>query len=328
MLSLLVGLSAAGCPSADTPQPTGSGLVVPDITGIDFPAAMQEALDVTFAADLRAAWAAHRQSLGLTRAGCPDFWVGDRDGEWRDHCTTGAGIAWSGELAWNDGLSIEGEEGSPLGVTTLGARLLDGAAQVDDEGAPLFGFSGTGDDSLYVSEAEGYVQWRYASRVEARVRGSAAYPATGATAGGLLLGLELAYSGGANSALTARGDVHLPGGLIAGRFDSVSLDVSLDGPGAALPDECAGEPRGWISLRDSDAVWYDLVLQPRFAADATVDPFPNEPYSLCEGCGTLYVRGVESGQVCVDFSALFDGRLQPPEPDGYVLPLRAQQGAP
>jgi hypothetical protein len=299
MLSLLVGLSAAGCPSADTPQPTGSGLVVPDITGIDFPAAMQEALDVTFAADLRAAWAAHRQSLGLTRAGCPDFWVGDRDGEWRDHCTTGAGIAWSGELAWNDGLSIEGEEGSPLGVTTLGARLLDGAAQVDDEGAPLFGFSGTGDDSLYVSEAEGYV-----------------------------LGLELAYSGGANSALTARGDVHLPGGLIAGRFDSVSLDVSLDGPGAALPDECAGEPRGWISLRDSDAVWYDLVLQPRFAADATVDPFPNEPYSLCEGCGTLYVRGVESGQVCVDFSALFDGRLQPPEPDGYVLPLRAQQGAP
>jgi len=315
-----------GCPSDGGDEPPTPTVVLPDISGIDFPAAMAQALELTFSADLRAAWTGHGASLELTRSGCPDFWVTDEDAEWRDHCTTFAGIAWNGEAAWSNALVVDGDPESALGVTTVGARSLDGAAQVDDGPELLFGFSGTGDDSLYVSEAPGYLQWRYASRVDARVRGTAAYPADGPTPGGMLLGLDLSYSGGATSELFARGDVHLPGGVLAGRFDSVSLDVTLDGPGAALPDECVTEPRGWISLRDTDAVWYDLILQPRFTDDATVDPYPNEPYSLCEGCGTLYVRGVESAQVCVDFASLFDGRLQPPDPGGYVLPIREQLG--
>lgn len=323
----VIALLAAGCPSdGGVPEPVGPSLVVPDITGIDFDAAMSEAIELTFSADLRAAWAGHRASLEFTRSGCPDFYVSERDAEWRDHCTTFAGIEWSGEVAWSNALDIEGDPEGALGVTTVAARILDGAAQVDDGDDLIFGISGTGEDSLYRSEAPGYLQWRYASRVHARVRGSAAYPSDGPTSGGVLLGLDLAYSGGENSELSARGDVNLPGNLIAGRFDSVSLDISLAGPGASLPDECTSEPAGWISLRDQDAVWYDLILQPRFTDDATVDPFPNEPYSLCEGCGTLYVRGVESTEVCVDFGALFDGRLQPPAPSSYLLPVREQLG--
>ncbi|MCO4774129.1 MAG: hypothetical protein KDA24_29125 [Deltaproteobacteria bacterium] len=325
----LVGLAVllAACPSEDEPAPTGPGLVLPDISDIDFPSAMAEAIELTFTADMRASWAGHASTLEFTRQGCPDFWLSPQDASWQDHCTTVSGVEYNGDLMWSDALSLDGEDPeSALGVTTQGARVLEGAAQVDDQGELLYSFVGSGSDALYRSEAAGYLQWRYSSRVFARVRGESAYPSDGATPGGMLLGLDLSYSGGQTSELSARGDVHLPGDRIATRFDSVSLDIELAGPGALLPDECQVEPRGWISLRDADAIWYDLVLQPRFTDDATDDPFPNEPYSRCEGCGTLYVRGVESAEVCVDFSSLFDGRLQPPDPSGYVLPVREQMG--
>ncbi len=327
---LLALLALPACPSAadDDDSAYVPALVVPDVSGLDLPAAFQEGIEVTFAADLRAAWAGHVATLDTTRPGCPDFWVTPFDAAWQDNCSTVSGIAYSGDLAWSSSLSVEGEPESALGVTTNGARRLEGAAQVDDEGELAYGFTGEGDDSLYVSEAPGYLQWRYASRVFGRVRGPLAYGPDSVAPGGTLLGLELSYSGGQTSELTARGDVHLPVDRIAGRFDSVSLNVQLNGPGAALPDECESEPRGWVSLRDEDAVWYDLVLQPRFTDDVTVDPYPNEAYSLCEGCGTLYVRGVATTEVCVDFSTLFDGRLQPPDAATFLLTVREQQGQP
>lgn len=317
---LVCAVLLAGCPSEEEVPIVANGPALPELSDVDLPAAFAEGIEAVFAADLRGAWAGHRASLDAARPGCPDFWVGEQDVNWQDACTTGAGVVWSGELGWNAALSIEGEADSAVGITSIGSRLLEGAALVADESGERFGFSGVGVDSVYASAAPGYVQWRYQSSVSGRVRGSDAVPGTGR--GGMLLDLDLAYSGGAVSELTARGDLHTPDARIAGLFDSVSLDVELAGPGAALPDDCVEEPKGWIGLRDENAYWYDLVLQPRFTDDATGDPWPNEPYSRCEGCGMLYVRGVPTEEVCVDFAALFDGRLQPPDVEDYVLPVR------
>ena len=77
-------------------------------------------------------------------------------------------------------------------------------------------------------------------------------------------------------------------------------------------------------MRDENAFWFDVVFQPRFDDDATDDPYDNFSYGPCDGCGTLYVRGLEQTdiEVCPDFSFLWSGALTHPEADDYALSMR------
>jgi hypothetical protein len=65
---------------------------------------------------------------------------------------------------------------------------------------------------------------------------------------------------------------------LAGAIDTVDYVALYWG------SDCA-EPVGGISVRTTDAVWFDAV----FGDD-------------CDGCGPVTWRGVEVGEVCVDFS--------------------------
>jgi len=130
--------------------------------------------------------------------------------------------------------------------------------------------------------------------------------------------------GGIDQGLEATGNVYFVERRIQDRFDSIGADLEIIGPEAAGPDDCALEPQGWIAIRDEDAYWYDLVFSPRFDGDPNDPDYPNEPYSECDGCGTLYVRGLEQDgiEVCLNLDFLWDGMLAPPELQEFAFTLR------
>ena len=122
--------------------------------------------------------------------------------------------------------------------------------------------------------------------------------------------------GGDTARLESRGNLYLFEDRIADRWDSVAMDLELVGDDGAGPGDCTLEPTGWLSLRDTNAYWYDVVF---LASEAdTVDTSTD---TSCDGCGTLYIRGVESGTVCPDLSAAWDGRLDPPDVADFVLSI-------
>ena len=62
--------------------------------------------------------------------------------------------------------------------------------------------------------------------------------------------------------------------------------------------------------------------------DVTDTGYPNDPYSACDGCGTLYVRGLEQPalEVCMSFDFLWQGLVQPPPVADFVFTLREPGG--
>jgi len=179
-------------------------------------------------------------------------------------------------------------------------------------------------DTLYAVEAPGYSTWAWSSQLKGTVTGRDLM-GEGRLAAPTRADLYLYAT---PERLEARGDVYFFDDELAGRFDSVSLDIELLSASGAGPDDCALEPRGWVGLRDSDAYWYDLVFLPREDDDLTGEGYENDPYGDCDGCGALFVRGVEAGVVCPDFSGLFDGALTPPDAADFVLTLRDAMEAP
>ena len=227
---------------------------------------------------------------------------------------------------WETEVSGNGRVDEDAGRTTEASRVLEGDAVVAIEGDVRFEFKGDANDYLYrVDQGEGkdaYQRWIYRTTVDGTVTGSDLFGDGDVASGGYRTDLYLDLTGGDVDRLQARGNVYLFEPVIEGRFDSISVDMDLQGVRGAGPEDCTLEPLGWIGLRDPDAVWYELVFLPRITEDIIGEPFPNEPLSICDGCGTLYVRGVESGEVCVDLTDLFDTiESKLPVVDDYVLTL-------
>ena len=116
--------------------------------------------------------------------------------------------------------------------------------------------------------------------------------------------------------------------LGVGHFDLAIVALGKEALASILTTMALSEPRGWIGLRTEDAYWFDIVLQPRFDDDPTADPYDNADYSPCDGCGTLYVRGLEQTDitVCPDLSFLWNGGLTHPAPTDFALSIRDQLG--
>ena len=334
IIALALTLAGAGCVvEPPDPGPPAAQLPLPDVSDVDFPAAYTAALDLLLATDMRAVWAGHRESLLTIRPGCPDLWLGDVDDpqedgvSWQDHCTTPGGTAYDGALTWTSEAGREGDPETPLGAIESGRRTLvgDGTVADEDTGDLVFDFGGTGEDAFTSNVAPDYAQWSYSSSVRGEALGVAGFGDDAAVPGGWRADVYVAYTGGTTFGVEARGELLLHEQRIGDRFSGIAADFSLPGPDAATSGECVDEPTGWISLRDDAAYWYDLVFQPRYVEDANGAVYENHPYGQCEGCGTLYIRGVEQGTVCLDVAPLFDGSLSPPLVEDYVLSVR---GAP
>jgi hypothetical protein len=343
---------------ADAPKDTGGiggdetldavELTMPDLTGIDLEATFDEAILIATHVNTSIAWGGHTRSLSRRHEGCPDFYVGvpedfaedydlpeeDAPGTvWADNCTTPGGLFYRGMVYWDGRGQISGDAETAEGRTESGTRQLAGAGTVGDAEDNRFQFRGTATDALSRVVAPGYERWTYSSTVSGTVTGDDAHePVASLTPGGWRADLYLSAVGGAAvgdvaQQLEARGDVYMFEHRIADRFDSVSLDLNMVNEAAAGPDDCALEPRGWIGVRDENAWWFDVVFMPLAGTDATGDTWYDPARSVCDGCGSVYIRGVEAesiGEICPDFAGIWErGVMDAPAVEDYVFTIRS-----
>lgn len=313
----------------------------PDLSGVDLPAAYAEAFALLGAIDVRPTWAGHLASLERGEPGCPDVYLGNPDVEnidlrtrgkgyaWSDFCQQGNGLLYSGFSYWETALVTEGDPESALGRSVDASRVLIGDGALSQNDDMLFELVGQVDDALTLTTSPDGEAWTYTSRVEATVTGSLAFEG-GATPGGYRSDLYRRTSGGVEDRLETRGNVFLFEHRIAGRFDSLAVDLDFIGPTGAGPDDCTAEPSGWIGLRDEDAFWHDLVFEPRRTGDPQDPDYENDPYAGCDGCGTLYLRGLEQPgiEVCLDLDFLWEGGLDRPTIRDFAFTLRNPGEAP
>jgi len=323
-------------PPTIKPTPVVDELEIPDISGIDMEAAFVDALTLALTVNARTPFNSLNNSFDRFQTGCPDVYAGippqeqaevdvgmDAGGlTWTDHCENPDGGTFSGYGWWDGDVLVTGDPTSAEGITIEASREMNADGVVGDPNGVFFEFKGDASDSLYTVQADGYDRWIYSSLVVGTATGSDPFPAGSLAPAGWRTDLYLFMTGGDEDSLEARGNVYLFTGRMAERFDSLALDINVIGELGAGPDDCTQEPLGWIGLRDENAVWYDLIFLPRSENDITGIPYPNDPLSECDGCGTLYIRGVESGEFCPDFSFLFDGSLQAPPVDEFVSSLR------
>lgn len=96
-------------------------------------------------------------------------------------------------------------------------------------------------------------------------------------------------------------------GSLAGMTGDVNTIVLTDTYiyTASRGSACEEEPSGTISVRDANGEWYDVVFHGPPYAGASV--FPPD----CDGCGQVFFRGQQLGEVCPDFSILTDWEDRP-----------------
>jgi hypothetical protein len=305
---------------------------------VDFVAAYGDALALAKTVHAGRVWDGHVASLAGAHQGCPDFYAGAPDdaavdvgdgaagASWYDECETSGGVGYHGVEYWEGDVVIDGDATTPEGATVDATRTLQGNGVVDGASGVDFEFQGEATDAINEVEAKGYSHWSWSSTVTGTLTGAGVFTGDDAAPGGWRTDLAMSVTGGDVQQLDLAGNVFLFDHLLQDRFDSVELDLELLGEGALGPDDCALEPRGWIGLRDEDAYWYDVVFLPRYA-DTTDTGAADPDYSSCDGCGTIYVRGVQAdaiGQVCLDFSSVWtDAPLEPPDPADFVLSLHS-----
>jgi len=306
-------------------------LELPSLDGIDIGAAFTEAITMVGKVQLNPAWQGNREALSYKRPTCPDLYVGENDDMdmpadavvWQDFCNTGTGLSYSGFTAWTGRLERSGDIESEVGEIINGTRQMSGQAVVSVNGETIYEFKGVGEDSLYRVQSPTYDRWTYATTINGMIRGT---ESTGLNSG-FRSDLYIYATGGDTRSLESRGNVFWTSHRIQDRFDSAAMDIYLLDPSSAGPDDCALEPKGWIGIRDERAYWYDLVFMPMDAEDDA--GYEDDDRSVCDGCGTLYLRGTETidyGQVCPDFSSIWTETLiDLPQAEDFIFTFQQAQ---
>ncbi|MEN0064888.1 MAG: hypothetical protein AAGA48_22275 [Myxococcota bacterium] len=342
MNRLALVLFAFGCSNGDDESETmDTGItevenafpLPEDIDTIDWQSVFQEAINLVKTVNTQAVWRGHLATMQRREVGCPDFWtgeftvgaqtVGEVDGiAWYDDCRMQSGLYYDGWLGWSANVVEEGDPDTFEGRTSDADRVIEGDALVGNDDGVLLEFDGEARDSFYRLDAYGFERFVYSSQVDGTLTGTDVFEGT-TTPEGFRTDLFMTISGGDVDSFEARGNAYLFTPQLQGRFDSIQVDMELVGPTGASPDDCTLEPVGWMGVRDPDAYWYDVVFLPRFREDVSEDPYQNDALSSCDGCGRLYIQGIEQQgiDVCVDFSFLFDGEFPLPDADEYVLPF-------
>lgn len=332
---LLLGCGGGEDPATTAPTTTSSTTVtddLPDVSDVDFEQVYTDAVAALFLVTTQAPWQGHISALETRQPGCPDLWVGgvedammtadDGGASWADDCRTEGGLYYDGWVWWDFDASAAGDAETSDGRIEEASRVLEGDAVVGVDQDVRFEFKGRAEDYTYqVNAANDYSRWIYRTTVDGTVTGTDVFSGT-LTPRGWRTDLYLELTGGDVDHIEARGNVYMFEPQLGDRFDSIQVDLDLPGEKGAGPDDCILEPLGWIGVRDPDAVWYDLVFLPRFTDDIIGEEYPNDPLSECDGCGTLYIRGIEAGEVCIDLASAFAAAESAvPQTEEFVLTL-------
>jgi len=227
---------------------------------------------------------------------CPQLYEKKGGSVWYSGCTSTNGISFSG--FGYESIFDNTESG---GVVYNGAQvygqmtLTDASGQVfhgDGSAMSLVGYA-DGGGNIFASAVTGAFQWTAAPVTSWLHEGDSAgisvfigdYPTYGVRFVQLSGSVQLEEKSG----------------LFAVAFDPISTLFETDGLGAA----CTSEPGGTISVRDPNAIWYDVAFD-----GPTSDGFPGDA-SRCDGCGDVTVEGEVIGSVCPDFSTWMDWESSP-----------------
>lgn len=220
---------------------------------------------------------------------CPPVQVDEGTGAslWDADCTSNKGATFSGfvsQIRWQHGNEIEAALRAESTVTLpTGAELILGGA------VNTLVNTNTNTWSNSISGVVSY-------------DGPAATGTWLESNPDLLLTYSLTLSS-ANALQTA--DIDGSVGSLQGTVSAVDLNSLVLAQTADFP--CPIEPSGWISLRDANGVWADVLF------DVQADE--EEGYTVdeadCDGCGTLWFDGEDLGQVCVDTAPLFETPMPP-----------------
>lgn len=307
-----------------------------DLDKIVWETVFTDAVNLLVTVNTQGPFAAHRSTMVTRQLGCPDFYtgeftvglmtVGDTDGvSWFDDCLTPDGTYYDGHLWWETDVQEYGDPKTDDGRTSDAYRRMEGDALVGDPEGVRLEFDGEATDSFYRLEAYGYERFVYSTTIDGTITGRDVFEGS-LTPNGYRTDLFMYMTGGDIDVFQARGNVYMFSAQLQDRFDSIEVDMAMVGPAGAAPGDCTLEPLGWIGVRDPNAYWYDVVFQPRAEEDIVGDQFVDPELSACDGCGRLYVQGVEQVDVdvCIDFSFLFaDGGFPLPDADDFVLPIHS-----
>lgn len=331
-LSLMLAWSVSWLPacssdaSSDDATPVDLGppapdLLLPDLEGLDMATSLSRGLILALQADLRGSWDGFTSTLELSTGGCPNLYTANPEENdllstyWSDSCYTDGGLRFEGELGWESSASIDYFSEDGLDYAEYGDRTLAGSASVEEFNARVYAFTGEGSDSFYRSVSPDAESWTYSSQIDGTIQGAFSFEESDLFTGGLRESLYLNYSRGSVDRLTVRGDVFLLDETID-RFDSVSMDFTLYGQVGAPPGTCVLEPFGFMGMRDTSAYWYEVIFLPIGGEDGSASS-PD-----CDGCGTLFVRGVEQETpICLDMEAFWP-LLTSPDRTDYVYSSR------
>jgi hypothetical protein len=306
-------------------------LEVPPVDAAVVEVAASNAIQLALGVDHRIVWGGHVDALDARSAGCPDIFVGapnldvdvpDGGLSWNDLCSAPGDLRYAGHAWWENGLDADGDAATAEGRATEAYRRLQGDALVTVGDDVLFEIDGEAEDDLTRIDADGFSRWVYSSRVDGVVGGTLV---DNLAPGGMRADVVLRATGGDTDQTELRANLYFYEHRLETVFDSVAADLEWPDPDTLGEDGCALEPTGWMGVRDTDGYWYDLVFQPRYD-DPTDSPYPNEPHGPCDGCASLYVRGIEQdARICPDFSFV-PGFVAPPEPAAFALNSRELLG--
>ena len=99
--------------------------------------------------------------------------------------------------------------------------------------------------------------------------------------------------------------INLDGGISGLTGDATTIHFDTVYMGTNNYTSCEAEPSGVISIRDSDGEWYQVLFDgPAYSG---AESFPPD----CDGCGELWFRGEQLGEICPDFRTLTDWEETP-----------------
>lgn len=267
--------------------------VAPSLTLDEVALAVSEGLTATHAMQPSLWFDAYDAAMAGRDAGCPytneDYQVYYGYDYWYDDCTSQGGTSFYGYgLGYHyvDYAASSTTFYRHLGYWNGDARITrpDGTDLVSSGYAYLYDY-----DSLYYGSSGQYFE------MYGEFRSDAPMHADTWLADGVSVSLLLSryWYGTDNGSLQLRGGLsHLEGVVNAVVFDDLFMLSEAHG------SQCAIEPGGAVSVRETSGEWYDVVFHGPSAGSTLA--FPAE----CDGCGEVWFRGALLGEVCPDLSTL------------------------
>jgi hypothetical protein len=294
------GSGAQDSYTADTPLPYEPNL------DVEIAEPSLEGLAEAIAKSANAAYAFHADPVvdayeSLLSAGddyCPQVYEKEGGAVWYSGCSSTTGTSYTGFGYEYDYVDMESGDTVYNGARIYGQMTLtDASGQIfrgDGSAMSLVGSASGGAANVFYSAITGAFQWTAAPETS--------WLHEGDSAGITVFAIDYPNYGMRFVQLAGSVQVEEASGIFAVAFSPDGTLFQSDGLGAA----CTLEPGGTLSVRDPDAIWYDVAFD-----GPTSDGKSLGDASRCDGCGDVVVEGEVIGSVCPDFSTWMSWESSP-----------------